>query len=86
MNQINQNPSMINEEMNMMRDYANDPMKGILEIMQNLSYTNPNQVNVYPCWILVFLVQDVHVIIQICFDLDHGHGRLRSLDWNLYPT
>ena len=45
MNQINSNPSMMNEEMNMMRDYANDPMKGILEIMQNLSYTNPNQVN-----------------------------------------
>ena len=45
MNQINSNPSMMNEEMNMMRDYSNDPMKGILEIMQNLSYTNPNQVN-----------------------------------------
>ena len=45
MNQINQNPTMMNEEMNMMKAYENDPMKGILEIMQNLSYTNPNQVN-----------------------------------------
>lgn len=45
MNQINQNPAMMNEELNMMKAYENDPMKGILEIMQNLSYTNPNQVN-----------------------------------------
>ena len=45
MGQVNSNPNMINEEMNMMNQYANDPMKGIMEIMQNLSYTNPNQVN-----------------------------------------
>lgn len=44
---FNQIPSPDNMNMLNMQNYQNDPMKGIFEIMQNLSYTNTNtnQVN-----------------------------------------